>query len=400
VHSPNLPSRRDWLRLTGVSLGGVLLSGCRKIPDAPTETPADAPMRFPGKVAMRVINDRPPCLETPWEYFRHDLTPNDAFYVRWHLQMIPTEIDLRTWRLTVGGHVDQPRQFSMDELRGMPAQEVVAVNQCSGNSRGLSNPNVPGAQWGNGAMGNARWKGVRLVDLLRRAGVKRGAVEVSFAGLDRGGLASVPDYVKSLTMEVAERPDILVAYEMNGQPVPMLNGFPARLIVPGWFATYWIKALSHIMVLDRPFEGFWMKEAYRIPTTNEGLERPDALGAHTIPINAMRVRSFITGPLADARLAADRHVVSGIAFDGGDGIQRVEFSADGGSTWSETTLGEDLGRYSFRRWTASWVPSAPGEYRLQCRATSRGGATQPATAGWNRAGYLRNVIEEIRVTVV
>jgi DMSO/TMAO reductase YedYZ molybdopterin-dependent catalytic subunit len=202
-------------------------------------------------------------------------------------------------------------------------------------------------------------------------------------------------------MEVAERPDILVAYEMNGQPLPMLNGFPARLIVPGWFATYWIKALSHIMVLDRPFEGFWVKEAYRIPVANQGLERPDALATQTIPINVMRIRSFVTSPRPGALLsAAQTASVEGIAFDGGDGIQRVEFSADGGGTWQETVLGEDLGRFSFRRWRVQWQPAQRGEIRLQCRATSRSGATQPAVAGWNRAGYLRNVIEEIRVNVV
>lgn len=396
-----LPNRREWLALAGASVGGLLLPGCQKPPAGPAVLPADAPMRFPGKVAMRVNNDRPPCLETPWHYYRHDLTPNDAFYVRWHLQLIPTEVDLRTWRLTVGGHVDRPVQLSMGELRRLEATSVVAVNQCSGNSRGLFEPRVPGAQWTNGAMGNARWTGVRLIDLLRRAGIKNGAVEVSFAGLDRAGLASVPDFVKSLTIPVAERPDVLVAYEMNGQPLPLLNGFPVRLVVPGWFATYWIKALAAITVLDRPFEGFWMKEAYRIPEANEGLERPDALAAHTVPINVMRIRSFLTSPLPDAQLGAGRAVdVEGIAFDGGDGVRGVEFSSDGGTTWQAATLGADLGRYSFRRWRVQWQPTGPGDYRLQCKATSGSGATQPARAGWNRAGYLRHVIEETRVRVV
>jgi DMSO/TMAO reductase YedYZ molybdopterin-dependent catalytic subunit len=394
-------TRRQWLALAGAGIGGILLPGCRKAPEAPAELPFDAPLRFPGKVPMRVLNDRPPCLETPWEYFRHHLTPNDAFYVRWHLQMIPTEVDLRTWRLTVGGHVDHPVQLSMAELRRMEPASIVAVNQCSGNSRSLFEPRLPGAQWGNGAMGNARWTGVRLADLLRRAGIKAGAVEVSFAGLDRAGLASVPNFVKSLTIDFARRPDILVAYEMNGEPLPLLNGFPARLVVPGWFATYWIKALSEITVLDRAFEGFWMKEAYRIPRGNDGLERPDQLAAQTVPINVMRIRSFITSPDRGQRIPVGGPIpVDGIAFDGADGVQRVDFSANGGRSWQNTTLGEDLGRYSFRRWRVQWQPQERGEYRLQCRATSTSGATQPATAGWNRAGYLRNVIEEIRVQVV
>jgi DMSO/TMAO reductase YedYZ molybdopterin-dependent catalytic subunit len=393
-------TRRDWLSATGAGIAAAFLHGCRQTPDVTAEAQHDPLMRFPGKIAMRVINDRPPCLETSWDAYRHDLTPNDAFYVRWHLQMIPTEIDLRTWRLNIGGHVDRPLSLSMDELRQMDSVSVVAVNQCSGNSRSLFDPRLPGAQWGNGAMGNARWTGVRLVDLLRRTGVKDEAREVSFAGLDRAGIASVPDFVKSLTLEVAQRPDVLVAYEMNGEPLPMLNGFPARLVVPGWFATYWIKALSEIAVLNQPFDGFWMKEAYRIPADNDGLERPDQLAARTEPISVMRIRSFITSPQVEERIPLGPTLaVEGIAFDGGDGVERVEFSVDGGRSWRNASLGEDLGRYSFRRWRAQWQPAERGEYRLQCRATSNGGATQPATAGWNRAGYLRNVIEEIRVHV-
>ena len=396
------PTRREWLALAGAGIGGVLLSGCRRTPEPVAEAPFDAPMRFPGKVPMRVINDRPPCLETPWEYYRHDLTPNEAFYVRWHLQMIPTEVDLRTWRLHIGGHVDRPLSLSMDELRRMPSTSIVAVNQCSGNSRGLFDPRLPGAQWGNGGMGNARWTGVRLVELLRRAGVRDGAVEVSFAGLDRAGLASVPDFVKSLTRRDAERPDVLVAYEMNGEPLPMLNGFPARLVVPGWFATYWIKALAEITVLDQPYTGFWMREAYRIPDSNNGLERPDQLAPRTVPISVMRIRSFITKPTAGERIPRGQpYVVEGIAFDGGDGIEQVEFLPEETRRESpNATLGDDLGPYSFRRWRYEWQPELPGEHRLRCRATSKSGATQPSEVGWNRAGYLRNVIEEIRVEVV
>jgi len=396
-----MPTRREWLALAGAGIGGMLLPGCEKTPETPAESLKETLMRFPGKVPMRAINDRPPCLETPWEYYRHDLTPNEAFYVRWHLQMIPTEVDLRTWRLNIGGHVDRPLRLSMDELRRMEPVSIVAVNQCSGNARSLFEPRVPGAQWGNGAMGNARWTGVRLVDLLRRAGIKSGAIDVSFAGLDKGGLASVPNYVKSLTADAAQRPDVLVAYEMNGQPLPLLNGFPVRLMVPGWFATYWIKALSEIMVLDRPFEGFWVKEAYRIPAANEGLETPDHLATITVPINVMRIRSFITSQRDGERIPAGRPcAVDGIAFDGGTGVKGVEFSANGGGTWQSATLGTDLGRYSFRRWSVVWQPTQTGPVRLQVRATSNSGAMQPITAGWNRAGYLRNVIEETRVQVV
>jgi DMSO/TMAO reductase YedYZ molybdopterin-dependent catalytic subunit len=340
-------------------------------------------------------------LETPWQYFRHDLTPNEAFYVRWHLQAIPTQVDLQTWRLRIEGHVERPLELSMEDLRRMDAVSVVAVNQCSGNSRSLFAPRVPGGQWLNGAMGNARWTGVRLDDLLRRANVRAGAVQVSFDGLDEGPLPSVPDFVKALDVERARQPEVLLAYEMNGEPLPLLNGYPLRLVVPGWYATYWIKALSNITVLDQRFTGFWMANAYKIPATPGANESPQALAQETVPINRMNVRSFFVRPDPGAEAPTGQPLaLEGIAFDGGDGIRQVEFSADGGSTWSPARLGEDLGRFSFRRWRAEWTPSARREYRLQVRAVTNAGDSQPAQANWNRGGYMRNVIEEMRVTVV
>jgi len=392
--------RRAWLRWLGAAgLAGLLPTGCARRPQG---APPDAAtlIRFPQKIPLRAINDRAPCLETPWQYFRHDLTPNEAFYVRWHLEAIPTHVDLRIWRLRVAGHVERPLELSLEDLRRMEAVSVVAVNQCSGNSRSLFAPRVPGGQWLNGAMGNARWTGVRLGDLLRWAGLRAGAVQVSFDGLDEGPLPSVPDFVKALDVDHARQQEILVAYEMNGAPLPMLNGFPARLVVPGWFATYWVKALTNITVLDHRFTGFWMATAYHIPATPGANELPQALAQQTVPINRMNVRSFFVRPDPGARVPAGQAcALEGIAFDGGDGIRQVEFSADGGGSWSPARLGENLGRFSFRRWRAEWTPPARGEHRLQVRAVSNAGERQPAQANWNRGGYMRNVIEEIAVTV-
>jgi len=410
IHSPlgkywdSLPlvNRRQWLRwASAAGVGFTISSGCRKqVPQAASEA-AETPVRFPGKVVMRVLNDRPPCLETPWEYYRHDLTPNEAFYVRWHLQFIPTTVDLRSWRLKVAGHVASPLQLSMDELRSMDASSVIAVNQCSGNSRGLFEPHMPGAQWGNGAMGNARWTGVPLKDLLRKAGLKAGALDVVFTGMDSGGYATVPDFAKSLSVDRARDEEILVAYEMNEQPLPMLNGFPVRLVVPGWYGTYWVKALSEITVLPQRFDGYWMNKAYRIPTTPNGVELPDKLATQTVPISRMNVRSFFVAPESGARLAAGTTCfVEGIAFDGGAGIRQVEVSTDGDKTWREADLGPDLGRFSFRRWEFSWRPERAGRHRLAVRATNRAGDTQPAVAGWNRSGYMRDVVEELSLEVV
>jgi DMSO/TMAO reductase YedYZ molybdopterin-dependent catalytic subunit len=394
--------RRGWLRWAALtSAATVLPVGCARRPEAVSDaTPADAPLRFPGKVPMRALNDRAPLLETPWEYYRHDLTPNEAFFVRWHLELIPTTVDLRSWRLKVGGHVERPLELSLDELRRMEPGTVVAVNQCSGNSRSQFSPRVPGGQWYNGAMGNARWTGVRLRDLLLRAGLKAKALQVSFQGLDEGPLPTTPDIIKALDVSHALTPDVLVAYEMNGAALPMINGFPVRLIVPGWYGTYWIKSLTTITVLPHPFTGFWMAKAYHIPNTPNGNETPEALAVNTVPINRMNIRSFIVRPEAGEHLPARRPAeLNGIAFDGGNGIRRVEVSPDGGSTWADARLGPDLGRYSFRRWRLEWTPPGPGAYTLAVRATSNSAETQPMTPGWNRSGFMRNVIERLDVTV-
>ena len=387
--------------LMTAAAGAMLLPvGCARR----TPTPAveiDSLARFPGKAPMRVVNDRPPCLETPWRYFREDLTPNEAFYVRWHLQAIPTDIDMATWRLRIDGAVDSPLELSMADLQRIAADEIVAVNQCSGNSRSLLSPRVAGAQWRTGAMGNARWGGVSLARLLHRAGVKKDAVQVTFDGLDEGPLASVPDFVKALDIDQALQPEVTIAYAMNGAPLPGLNGFPVRLVVPGWYATYWVKMLHRITVLPKVFDGYWMAKAYRLAPTPNGNEDPEHLATHLVPISKLNVRSFFTTPDDGAEIPVGRPcALDGIAFDGGSGIRTVEVSADEGATWTEATLDTDLGKFSFRRWRLAWTPPAPKAYRLRVRAANRDGQTQPEAAGWNRGGYMRNVVEELSLRAV
>lgn len=399
-------SRRKWLQMAGFAgLAGSLPLGCsRREAEQSAELPFDQPIaRFPEKVPMRLLNDRAPLLETPWRYFAEDLTPNEAFFVRWHFQPIPTHVDLRTWRLKIGGHVDRPLELSMDELRKIEPTETVAVCQCSGNSRSLFDPRIPGGQWGDGAMGNARWTGISVRSLLKRAGVRAGAIDVTFDGLDTGPLPSTPDFVKSLKVDHAEQPDVLLAYEMNGEPLPMLNGFPIRLVVPGWYATYWVKAVTEINVLAEEYTGYWMAKAYHIPANPDASELPGELATDLIPIHRMNVRSLWVqpSPQIEVHTAAPGKPVllEGIAFDGGAGIKQVEYSEDGGKAWKRTELDDDLGRYSFRRWRAEWTPANSGTYRLQTRATNLDGETQPATPRWNRGGYMRNVIEEVAVVV-
>src|SRR5262249_22450182 len=319
-------------------------------------------VRYPEKTDLILLTSRPPQLETPMKYFDRAITPNEAFFVRYHVFPIPVEVDLATWRLRITGRVERPLELSLDDLKTkFPRAAVTAVNQCSGNSRGRFSPRVLGGQWGDGAMGNAEWVGARLRDVLSMAGIRQGAMQVTFDGLDKPAFPSLPGFVKSLEVSrILEDPDVIVAYQMNGQPLPMLNGFPARLVVPGWYATYWVKNLSEIEVIDHAFEKFWMKPGYRVPDTPCGCVEPGTAPARTLPINRMTVRSCIAVPGSGARVAAGPVTVRGIAFDGGYGIAEVQLSTDGGATWQRAQLGPDLGRYSFREWSAAWTPPAPG----------------------------------------
>ena len=358
-------------------------------------------VRFPEKTDLILLTARPPQLETPLSYFSKMITPNDKLFVRWHLSDIPTSVDLAAWRLSVGGNTDRELQLSMDDLRSKFEKiTYTAVIQCSGNSRSFFEPRVIGGQWQHGAMGNVTWTGARLRDILNLAGIKAGSVDVSFDGLDRGPLPTVPDLVKSLPVDRALDEDIIVAYEMNSKALPLLNGFPARLIVPGWFATYWVKSLSTISVLPTQFEGFWVKTAYRIPDNPCGCVAPGSAPGKTVPINRMTTRSFIIGPADGATLQRNRPVeISGIAFSGGYGIKEVVVSIDGGRSWSEASLGKDLGRYSWVQWTHSWKPVKAGNYRLMVKATNSIGESQPREGLWNPAGYSWNKIEKVDVTV-
>lgn len=355
---------------------------------------------FPQKRPLMVLTPRPPQLETPFAVFDEGVfTPNDAFFVRWHLADIPTSIDGGKHRIRVGGAVGKELSLSLNDLQAMPTVEIAAVNQCSGNSRGFFDPRTPGGQWQNGAMGNAVWKGVRLKGILDRAGVKSDAKQVQFHGLERPVSASTPDFRKSLDVDVARGDDVIVAYEMNGKPLPLLNGFPVRLVVAGWYSTYWVKMLSDITVLDHIDEQFWMKTAYRIPDTPRHSVAPTDKDFATIPINRMVVRSFVTNVTDGQTMKAGRAAVRGIAFDGGSGIKSVELSPDGGETWSPASLERDYGKYSFRRWSTAINLEAGKSYDLACRAVGNDGGQQTTTPIWNAGGYMRNVVQTYKVTV-
>jgi len=402
------PTRRSFLAqagLAGLALAAATSSRAGEIVTLPLGgEPRKRPITgdFPEKRGMILQRTRPPLLETPMEVFdRGVITPNAAFFVRWHWAVIPDAVDVNSFRLSVRGHVTRELSLSLDDLiNGLPRVELVAVNQCSGNSRGQFLPRVPGAQWSHGAMGNAKWTGVRLSDVLDRAGVKAGAVDVRFNGLDEPVVADAPDYMKSLHIDHARDGEVMIAYAMNGEPLPLLNGFPLRLIVPGWYSTYWIKMLNDIEVLPRPDDNYWMATAYRIPDTPFANIVPGEGGVKTVPISRMVPRSFITNIADGAKIAAASRVQArGIAFGGDAGVARVEFSADGGNSWRPARLGPDHGRYSFRQWDIDFMSAGAGEQTLMARCTNTAGAAQPASANWNTAGFMRNVVEAVQVTV-
>ncbi|HKX79537.1 MAG TPA: molybdopterin-dependent oxidoreductase [Novosphingobium sp.] len=356
-------------------------------------------VRYPQKRPLIRLTTRPPQLETPFSVFGEGpITPNDAFFVRYHLADLPLDIDPQQFRLNLGGHVEKPLSFSLADLkRDFPTQEIVAVNQCSGNGRGFFEPRVGGGQLGNGAMGNARWRGVPLRALLDRAGVRAGARQVTFNGLDNPPTDGIPDFIKALDIDHARDGEVLVAWAMNGADLPFLNGYPLRLVVPGHYGTYWVKHLNEINVVDALYDGYWMKTAYRIPDNDCACVAPGGKPDKTRPISRLNIRSFLTSHSPEAHIGSGRPVLlSGIAFDGGAGIARVDVSTDKGRNWREATLGEDLGRYSFRPWQLRQsLPS--GRYAILVRATSRSGETQPLDPRWQPAGYMRNVVETVEV---
>jgi sulfite dehydrogenase (cytochrome) subunit A len=358
--------------------------------------------KLPGKQPLIQHASRPPNFETPLAALVPAYTPNDAFFVRYHLAVIP-EVDARGWRLEVGGASAQhPLNLSLWELRGsFPHVSLAAVNQCSGNRRGLFSPRVPGVQWGNGAMGNALWTGVRLRDVLQRAGVASDALEVVYRGADSAVLPATPDFVKSIPIDRALDESTMIAFEMNGKPLPHWNGAPARLIVPGWTGTYWMKHLTQVRIEPKAFDGFWMKGAYRVPTgAFPGSRFASQTTPETTPITDILVNSLITAPLPGARIRRGSHFdLTGKAWDNGAGIAGVEVSIDDRRTWRDALLGKDLGRFAWREFRLPIEAATAGTMQLAVRARSRNGARQPDTLTFNPAGYHDNIVQTVTVEV-
>ena len=399
-------TRRHLLETAGAGLALSALpkfaeaAGISLTPGVPEGVASYATMStLPGKKPLIQLADRPPNYEAPLEYLRTPITPNDQFYVRYHLSDIP-DVKAEGYNITVGGDgANGQVEITLDDLKKMPAVEVVAVNQCSGNRRGLSRPHVQGVEWGYGAMGCARWKGARLKDVLDKVGLKKEAIEVSFNGADGPAFDKTPDFIKSIPVWKAIDEATIIAYEMNGRPLPHFNGFPARIVVPGWTGTYWMKHIISISALIKPQGGFWMNPAYRVPLGKFPLRDRFTTQeyAPNTPITEIVVNSLITSHRDGDKVKAGKVTVSGMAWDGGYGIRTVQVSTDSGKTWASATLGQDIGRFAFRPWSFE-LSARKGKNTVMVNAINMLGQSQTTELIFNPAGYHNNVMQNITLT--
>jgi sulfite oxidase len=351
---------------------------------------------FPGEDGMILRSYRFVDLESPVEYFDTWLTPVPHFFVRNHMHE-PSELDPADWRLSVGGEVEKPFTLTLAELSKLETHSVVNTLECAGNGRSLHRPQVPGIQWGKGAVGTARFSGPRLRELLQRVGIKSTGKHVMFRGLDEVP-GKVPPFIRSIPVEKALDADTLIATHMNGSPLAKHHGFPARALVPGWIGAASCKWITEIKVLDQEFAGNFMSPAYRLP--NEPVKPGDTVKPEeTHPVTALSVKSVISGPSEAARLKPGKIAIHGVAWAGEAEIARVEISIDGGATWNPATLGHEQSRYAWRLWSYDWKSARSGDHTIMSRATDTRGRTQPLTPVWNPSGYLYNAVDQVTIHV-
>jgi sulfoxide reductase catalytic subunit YedY len=396
--------RRDFFKASiaasAAIMGTSLTAG---VTTQPKESKEISKFTFPEKKPMITYSDRPPLLESPRDVFTQTITPNDAFFVRWHLPDIPTFIDPETYTIKIDGLVEREMEISLKSLKHDFEQvEVTAVLQCGGNSRSAFHPIPGGIQWGSGAMGCAKWKGVRLSDILDRAGLKKDAKWIGFNGKEKAAYYETPNFVRELELDELDD-HVIIAYEMNGEDLPYLNGYPLRLIIPGYYSDSWVKMLSHITVTNEYKSLFFMDEAYRVPDNQTEGETPENLFKSTKPITLMNVKSVIGYPLNSARIDHNSQlVVRGVAFDSGLGIKDVQVSLDDGATWQSALLDNNAGRYAYKAFRFSFKPTQFGKVNIMAKAINRLGQEQPFAKDipWNHGGYKYNGIDVVTIEVV
>ena len=352
-------------------------------------------VEVPGEDGMILRSFRFVDLETPVEYFNSWLTPVPHFFVRNHMHE-PSELNADDWRLTIGGEVENPVTLKLAELSKLETHAVVNTLECAGNGRSLQRPQVPGIQWGKGAVSTARFSGPRLRDVLQRAAVKSSGKHVMFRGLDEVP-GKVPPFVRSIPIEKALDSDTLLATHMNGAALTKHHGFPARALVPGWIGAASCKWLTEIKVLENEFVGNFMSPAYRFP--NQPVKPGDAVKPEdTHPLTALNVKSVISGPADGASVKAGKVDVHGVEWAGEADVVKVEVSTDGGSTWTAANLSHERARYAWRLWSYEWKAQG-GNYAILSRATDSQGRSQPAVPAWNPSGYLYNAVDQVKLHV-
>ncbi|MCK9491913.1 MAG: molybdopterin-dependent oxidoreductase [Sulfurimonas sp.] len=395
--------RRDFFRLSLSACAVVLGSNVFGSTREPLDNQRVIDVAFPQKRPLITYSDRPPLLETPMEFFKDAITPNDAFFVRWHMPRIPVHKYIDTYRLSIHGAVKKHTYLSLDELKSEFEQvEITAVMQCGGNSRSAFVPTTSGIQWGNGAMGCAKFKGVRLKDVLDRVGLDKDARWVGLNGDDKAAFHKTENFKRELALsEINE--NVIIAYEMNGEELPFLNGYPIRLIVPGMYSDSWVKMLSNISVTKEYQELFYMDKAYRIADNECECEEPDNLAKKTKPITTMNIKSVIAYPKNGSSIKVDANIVAkGVAFDSGNGIKEVLISVDDGKNWAKAELGDELSLFAFREFKFAFRAKSRGVLTIMAKAINNLGEEQPKASAikWNRGGYKYNGIDTISLEVV
>ena len=388
-----MTSRREFLRR--LSAAAIAVNTSSNLLSWATSPPQTGAIAIPGEDGMMVRSIRFLDLESPVEYFNTWLTPVPHFFVRNHMHE-PVQLTAADWQLSLGGEVERPLTLSLSDLSQLEQHSVVNTLECAGNGRGLLRPQVPGIQWGKGAVGTAKFTGPRLRDVLERAGVKPTGRHVMFRGLDEVP-RKVPPFIRSIPLEKALHPDTLTATHMNGVPLTRHHGFPARALVPGWIGAASCKWLTEIKVLESEFAGNFMKPGYRLP--NQAVKPGDSVRPEdTHVLTSLNVKSVICAPLDGSNLKSGKLTVRGVAWAGEADIVKVEVSTDGGSSWNRAALGREQARYAWRLWSFSWNAKR-GDCAIQSRATDTQGRVQPAEAQWNPSGYLYNAIDEVKIHV-
>ena len=395
--------RRDFFKLSLAASAVALVTPASALTREPLDSQSVSKVAFPEKRPLITYSDRPPILETPIEVFTKAITPNDEFFVRWHMPRIPTHVSIDTYRIKVNGEVDNPLYISLKELKSDYEQvELTAVMQCGGNSRSAFVPTTSGIQWGNGAMGCASWKGVRLKDVLKKAALTKDAKWIGLNGDDKAAFHKTESFMRELELHEI-KDDVIIAYEMNGEDLPYLNGYPVRLIIPGSFSDSWVKMLSNITVMKEYKELYYMDTAYRVPDNECECETPDNYYEKTKPITTMDIKSVIGYPTTKTIIDANSNVtLKGVAFDSGHGIKEVLISIDKGKSWSSAELGKELSLHAFREFKFAFRPKSKGKMTLMAKAINSLGEEQPFAKdiGWNHGGYKYNGIDSVTINVV